>query len=76
MGEVVLASARSFTKVEAANVLSLCLDPFFDHLSEQLNEVMSKNIDSVFRHAGELDSAEELMAGWLAAIQDAAGQEP
>ncbi|WP_328792687.1 MULTISPECIES: hypothetical protein [unclassified Streptomyces] len=75
MGEVVLAAARSFTKVEAANVLSLCLDPFFDHVSEQLNEVMSKNIDRVFRRPGELDSAEEFMAGWLAAIQNAAGQE-
>ncbi|MEY2227925.1 hypothetical protein [Streptomyces sp. BF23-19] len=75
MGEIVLTAARSFTKVEAANLLSLCLDPFFDHLSEQLNEVMAEHIEGIFRRPGELDSAEDFMARWLAAIQNAAGQE-
>jgi hypothetical protein len=71
LGEATIAATRSFDKVEAANVLSFCLDPSFDHLAEQLNEVMTEHLASVFR-PGELDSAEDLMAQWLAALQDAA----
>ncbi|MFJ5548567.1 hypothetical protein [Streptomyces sp. NPDC093225] len=71
LGEVAISAARSFNKVEAANVLSFCLEPFFDHLSEQLKEVMTEHMAGVFRRPGELDSAEDFMAGWLAAIQDA-----
>ncbi|MEV6734779.1 MULTISPECIES: hypothetical protein [unclassified Streptomyces] len=72
LGEVVITAARSFTKVEAANVLSVCLDPYVDQLSEQLGEVMTEHIDGVFRCPGELDSAEDFMAGWQAALQAAA----
>ncbi|MEV8533237.1 hypothetical protein [Streptomyces sp. NPDC051211] len=74
LGEVAITAARSFNKVEAANVLSFCLEPFFDHLSEQLNEVIIEHMAGVFRRPGELDSAEDLMAGWLAAIQHAGEQ--
>ncbi|MFJ3928545.1 hypothetical protein [Streptomyces sp. NPDC090022] len=48
--------------------------PYFDHLSEQLNEVMAEHIEGVFRRPGELDSAEDFMSGWLAAIQAAGRQ--
>lgn len=72
LGEATIAATRSFDRVEAANVLSFCLDPSFDHLAEQLNEVMTEHLASVFRRPGELDSAEDLMAQWLAALQDAA----
>ncbi|MEU8617316.1 hypothetical protein [Streptomyces sp. NPDC048623] len=72
LGEATIAATRSFNTVEAANVLSLCLDPSFDHLAEQLNEVMTEHMASVFRRPGELDSAEDLMAQWLAVLRNAA----
>ncbi|MEV6583616.1 hypothetical protein AB0M92_36355 [Streptomyces sp. NPDC051582] len=71
LGEVVLAAARSFSKAEAANVLSLCLDPYVEQLSELLREVMTEQAESIFRRPGE-DSAEDLMADWHAAFQAAA----
>lgn len=72
LGEAALTSAQSFNKVDAANVLSFCLDPSLAHLTEKLNEVMTEHMDNVFRHPGELDSTEGLMTRWLAAIRDAA----
>ncbi|MER5737107.1 hypothetical protein ABT117_15700 [Streptomyces sp. NPDC002262] len=74
LGEVTLTAARCFDKVEAANVLSFCLDPSFDHLAEQLSEVMTEHMAGVFRVAGELDSAEGLMTQWLAVLQSATKQ--
>lgn len=70
LGEAAITAAQSFNKVDAANVLSFCLDPSFAHLTEKLNEVMTEHMDSVFRHPGERDSAEDLMTQWLAAIRD------
>lgn len=55
-------------------MLSFCLDLSFDHLTEKLNEVVTEHMDSVFRHPGELNSAEDHMTQWLAAIRDAAGR--
>ncbi|MER5775488.1 hypothetical protein ABT144_14560 [Streptomyces sp. NPDC002039] len=75
LGEIVITAAKTFTKIEAANTLSLCLDPYFAHLSEQLNGVLTQHIDGIFRRPGEDDSAEDFMAGWMTAIQDAAGHE-
>lgn len=75
LGEIVITAAQTFTKVKAANTLSLCLAPYFDHLSEQLNNVLTQHIDGIFRRPGEDDSAEDFMAGWITALQGAAGQE-
>ncbi|MER5967817.1 hypothetical protein [Streptomyces sp. NPDC002057] len=72
LGEAAITAVRSSNKVEASYVLSFCLDPFLAHLVDQLLEVMTKHIASVFRHPGTLDSAEDLVAGWLAAFKDAA----
>ncbi|MFJ3921656.1 hypothetical protein [Streptomyces sp. NPDC090022] len=72
LGEAAITAAQCVSKVAAANVLSFCLEPSFDHLAGQLNEVMTEHMAGVFRCPGELDSAEDLMAQWLAAIRDAA----
>ncbi|MGP3637511.1 hypothetical protein ACTU45_29930 [Streptomyces sp. 24-1644] len=70
-----LTAARRLARLNAANVLSLSLDSSVDQLSEHLNEVLTEHIDGIFRRPGELGSAENFMDGWLAAIEDAAGQE-
>ncbi|MEU2232608.1 hypothetical protein [Streptomyces vietnamensis] len=72
LGEAAITAAQCVNKVDAANVLSFCLEPSFDHLAGQLNEVMTEQLAGVFRRPGELDSAEDFMTQWLEAIRDAA----
>ncbi|MFE6912193.1 hypothetical protein [Streptomyces erythrochromogenes] len=72
LGEAAITAAQCVNKVDAANVLSFGLEPSFDHLAGQLKEVMTEHMAGVFRRPGELDSAEDLMAQWLAAIRGAA----
>ncbi|MGW9070299.1 hypothetical protein ACWGQT_12760 [Streptomyces yangpuensis] len=72
LGEAAIAAAQCVNKVDAANVLSFCWESSFAHVADQLKEVMTEHIAGVFRRPGELDSAEDLMAQWLAAIRGAA----
>lgn len=73
VGEIVVGVAQSFGKVAAADVLSLCLDPYIALLGEQLQTLLTDHADQLLRRPGELDSAKDLMDAWLAAIHAASG---
>lgn len=71
MGEFFIAIPRMLTKVDAAGLLIMCLDPVYDQLSEQMSQLLTEHNAELLRRPGQ-DSAQALMAEWIAVLKGAA----